>query len=1033
MAEQQVFFEQGSPTTGDSGERDDSSAIKPTQDGERASEDNFNRPLENIRLRTEVLRDVAEEFLYKDDAGMRWSITGGNISGLGAPIPEVGNWDWTAGTFSVVNNLVIQPLNTPDEDKAGTIDYSFDDGTTVANVTFDVDTSIKRSYSGANLLRIKWLTATASELASAVVPNYCDIEVSGDPDHILTITIRDDNLTQMANLYTALEDGTIKPLMNAMGILATTGGIATTYLEYGDIPDGSTPPYRDYRDYYLDNTFERELHYLSAAVLNSYVAANPLSDGDTLAIWFNYYNQGDAGDDGRRQRIPSNTNTTVSSGELFITSANPERIPNCIPLCKRIGTHLYWLDGTVVTSDQSASTLVFGEHGTTVQRITQAVTTDIWAMDATITGHWRYNSPISFNKAIPSDPVIIDAQAPSTTITGSVSYINFSQDIETNSAGSPPELYGVSSNFNIDYPDVASVNAVAALRGKMSFYSGSFSSTYRGGANGVRGEVFIGGTDAKTFSAGSPVYGTYGYVNLLGGGFTTFGGPIAGVGARLDLTGIIPNVETYGLYSKVMSSAGPVTNAVHGAKIVSESHSLFADYVNLYGMSVEISSNTDMGTSAGGSIIGVNADVLSGGADIDMHGGYIIGSKSVISSLSGCTDATVIGNDVYLGCTASAATTLNNVYMQRLQAIIQGTSGNVVNLANLEGSTSVISLDSEYTNATSCIGVQRTLGNRGAVTGSIYDSKSTINLFSTGSAGDIYGKYLSVSCSSGATSTHIYGSSKRFTIAASSNISGELYSNYTVVIDTPKNHGIYSMYSVVAGSSNVSRYITNSTTDVDCSTIQLGRSMADTEAMSGVPGDGDMLGLIQFLAWTGSNFTSKASLYAVQEGTSDVVVLQGPAGSTAALRIEDASVILQGGVADNTVFANDVSSQMNAGDAYVRAYLSDSTVTLGGRVQVARAGNVSLSTAIINISSENSCAYITSTDGSALETINKTAAAQGEIIILMNASSFNITLSGAGNIADSASASRLEVGCAGIFVYDNTTSKWFPVVMQTPA
>jgi hypothetical protein len=111
MAEQQVFFETGdyASNTHDSGERDDANAIKPTSDGERAIAENFNRPLENLRTRTEVLRDVAEEFLYKNDAVMRWSIMGGDHIGMGANVPEVGNWDSVAGTFEITENIVIQP------------------------------------------------------------------------------------------------------------------------------------------------------------------------------------------------------------------------------------------------------------------------------------------------------------------------------------------------------------------------------------------------------------------------------------------------------------------------------------------------------------------------------------------------------------------------------------------------------------------------------------------------------------------------------------------------------------------------------------------------------------------------------------------------------------------------------------------------------------------------------------------------------------------------------------------------------------
>ena len=73
MARQHIQFEQGGSITGDTGERGDSTSvpdggaesIKPLRSGERVGKDVLNRPAENIRKRTERLREVGEEALFR--------------------------------------------------------------------------------------------------------------------------------------------------------------------------------------------------------------------------------------------------------------------------------------------------------------------------------------------------------------------------------------------------------------------------------------------------------------------------------------------------------------------------------------------------------------------------------------------------------------------------------------------------------------------------------------------------------------------------------------------------------------------------------------------------------------------------------------------------------------------------------------------------------------------------------------------------------------------------------------------------------
>lgn len=419
MADQRIFFEQGSDETGDSGERGSNAvgvdSIKPVDDGERAEKSVFNRPTENIRLRTEALRTAGEEAKYLLDSNTKWIISAGNADGLSPgplDMPGISAWDAVGGTFTTSAAIVVQPINTPGSDKQETKTYSFTDGLSQTGAIeftplsdanpFSSGVVQKRDYNGANLIRIKWEKVEPSALATAVVPNYCDIAISGDPEHILTITVRNDDTTQISNVQTALES--IETAAGQLGDIGlgyvVTGTVATAIL-YDDIDTADV-------DYRLKGTFEREIHYIpSATFVNFFATPNSLSDGDTLSIHFDSLTTADdsaAQPTGRRESVPSNNTTsfsdttTVAASQLFITSSADDvyKIPLSIPLCKRIGDDLYWMDGTVVKGTQTSFPVYFGEHGNTATRLD-----DLLASDANVTGDWLFEGILSLGAGRP--------------------------------------------------------------------------------------------------------------------------------------------------------------------------------------------------------------------------------------------------------------------------------------------------------------------------------------------------------------------------------------------------------------------------------------------------------------------------------------------------------------------------------------------------------------------------------------------------------------------------------------------------------
>ena len=372
---QRIVFQQGGPLDGDSGERGNDTAadggvesVKPLNDGERAHQTVFRRPEDNLRRRTEVLRDAGEQQKYLEDQ-MRWSFTQGRDDGTAlGPALQLGliSWNSTTGIFAIDQDVVLQPLNTPEADMQETVDYEFDGGTvTLSFILVPGAASAGRAYNGANLLNIVWEEVPIGDLASALVPNLCDIVISGDPDHIVTISIRNDSATSMSHVQTALI--TLgAPALSAIGLTTNIVGVLATILEYGDIV---TP------DYVFEKAFDRELHYIPTTSWDDFFTAlgRGLNDGETVAIrWASYVDPYPAVD-GRRQSIPSNVpvsnGTTVLGSQLFSTTEHPEWIPFSIPVCKRVGLDLWWLDGGVSYGVGAIIPTYMGEHGYTVYRI----------------------------------------------------------------------------------------------------------------------------------------------------------------------------------------------------------------------------------------------------------------------------------------------------------------------------------------------------------------------------------------------------------------------------------------------------------------------------------------------------------------------------------------------------------------------------------------------------------------------------------------------------------------------------------------
>lgn len=327
MATQDVDFEIGiGDGSNDSGNPTDTNAIKPLIAGERVRAAVLNRPHENLRKRTETLRTEVSNLKYLMDSDVSWIITGGDsVGAVVGDTPPTVTWNPTTGKFVTSADIVVQPIAGPITDKDDSVTY-----TNVAPWSITLGMSAKR-FAGGHLKSISW-----TEVAPAVLaPARAAATITYTPYATLNIQICNDGTTLVSDIHTALN-----PIGEGFSHVITGSGVVSL----SDISPLT---------YVFDGVFERELHYITPAVFSTFFAIpNSIVSGDTLCIYYEWLVDPTISTfGGRRQATPTANggaiNTVVSAGQLFLANSYPERLPLAIPICRRIGDALIFVDGTV--------------------------------------------------------------------------------------------------------------------------------------------------------------------------------------------------------------------------------------------------------------------------------------------------------------------------------------------------------------------------------------------------------------------------------------------------------------------------------------------------------------------------------------------------------------------------------------------------------------------------------------------------------------------------------------------------------------
>lgn len=325
---------------GDNG-TDTTGAIQPILDGEPASATVFGRPNENMRSRTEIARDVFDDLLYYRDRCYRYLLE----------VQSPGLLTWGVGGVGRVQNtgdLTIRPFITTRTNLKGQLTV----GTAGVNQMLYTVQAAAYATQGMNAITFEHRN----------VPGTVTPTVTITPGPIYRVLVVFDS-TNGAHLPAA-----VVPIVNAAftanavlntRIVASNNGNASVISAVVETPI-------DIRTHAAGTTglatSDVEAHVLVSGALNTFTTTNPLTEGDLLAIRYDYLIEpGSAADDpkggvpgGRAESNVARGNADVSAN-LFIAQSRPEWLPGCIPLCKVVNGNLHWVDGTVLGAATSGS------------------------------------------------------------------------------------------------------------------------------------------------------------------------------------------------------------------------------------------------------------------------------------------------------------------------------------------------------------------------------------------------------------------------------------------------------------------------------------------------------------------------------------------------------------------------------------------------------------------------------------------------------------------------------------------------------
>ena len=373
----QPDYQQG----GDSGQ-DTASSIQPINNAENLYAANLNRAVENVRVRTEEIRQQLLDLHYYSDYDRGFILKSDALFSFieSDPVGDPGRYE----LVMTADDLVILPALTPGYTSGGRdrgakmftqqggnwVPYAgtlgADDLTFITSAQFtgmrgyndanDFNVDLNGFSLGGNRLTLTLIADPAINGGIATMT----ATVTGSPAVDITIT------------YGTLTPTTVTDIISFVNTdAASQGGYGLSAILRASTtsPGVAAPP--TITSAVFQGGYDAEGHKITPAMLSAFFAAtdglgnkiNRLRDGESLAIAYTYgpVESGVAGANGGRRQslydLPANRlgaftdNTAPAVGwNLYNTGREPEKIPGSVPVGKRVKNVFVLLDGTIVTT-----------------------------------------------------------------------------------------------------------------------------------------------------------------------------------------------------------------------------------------------------------------------------------------------------------------------------------------------------------------------------------------------------------------------------------------------------------------------------------------------------------------------------------------------------------------------------------------------------------------------------------------------------------------------------------------------------------
>lgn len=381
-------------------------AVRPIADGEPAQGAVFKRPSENLRTRTEIIREELNQLKFMSDADKAMLLT------------STGDITWNGvgtGTFVPTQPLILKPFLAPD---SSTMSRLVICAITQAQITIRTKvtgiTGQRRAYNGANDITIDFQPVSVGT-GAIIVTTTGDgnrVHVQYDSNAVTYTTAAADSLTgfcQQFNLSAVAVSLGLEAVYEGNGTPPEVGFptppsfVAASKLDtYISAPEKATR--------YMSGATDAEKHIIPAGNFATFFSAdggtlNKLIEGDVLCVWYDaLVDDPPSTYGGRRQSLsepPESPSSTIPAASLFLLRRFPARLPGALPIATVINGQLIFISGRVFNVGETGPLVSSGASY-------QGSTPNAWA-DATTIAAGTFESAVD---------AIVAALGPYTGTTG---------------------------------------------------------------------------------------------------------------------------------------------------------------------------------------------------------------------------------------------------------------------------------------------------------------------------------------------------------------------------------------------------------------------------------------------------------------------------------------------------------------------------------------------------------------------------------------------------------------------------------------